>query len=368
MRGLLVRLSNLDPDVSASLRVIEYFDRLVQNSASLEALTRATAALGCCTAGLRDHVSGQVIRFDGAGQASPPLVESILIEAPVMMDEVVVGQVWLERTQQEPLDQMLVERMAVTAAARWRPFGGADRADPALVELVIGTVTADQDRTRALRLMGMSPRRPLRAVAICAGPTVPAEAVDAVVDAVVEATSITGGMARTSRLGTTVAILAQTPGDLQEALTVQRIAPVSGIRIGIGRGLPPSQAAEAWATAQIAQRFASALRRRGPIVRYDDLGAIASLASVPREAALADADVQALARLGRTDTGRRDIDVFLAVTWHGSARQAANVLHLHHSSVAHRLRHIETALGVQLSEPTGHLRAQIAAILLRLMD
>jgi hypothetical protein len=362
MRGLLLRLSDLDPDASSALRVIQYFDQLVKNGASLEALTRASAALGSCAAGLRDEESGRMVRFDGNGLASPPLLHPVVIEAPVLVDDIIVGHVWLERDARQPLDEMLVERMAMTAAARWRPMSGPVGADPALVELVLGAGAEDEDRVRALRLLGMFPNRPIRAVAVSA----PSGDIGSAVQAIVAAVASGGGMARAAQLGMSGAVLVQTQADLNDALSALPRSICSGLRIGLGCSVPTWLVAQSWVTARTAARFASAWRHKGNVVDYDKLGALAALAMVPREAALANPDVQALAELARTESGDQDIEVLLAVTWHGSARQAATELHLHHSSITNRLRHVEAALGVSVEDPSGRLRAQIAAILWRL--
>ncbi|MEU6327372.1 helix-turn-helix domain-containing protein [Streptomyces sp. NPDC047049] len=52
----------------------------------------------------------------------------------------------------------------------------------------------------------------------------------------------------------------------------------------------------------------------------------------------------------------------------GSLRRAAELLHLHHSSVARRLEQIGKALDLDLTEPTGLLRARIALTAWRLLN
>lgn len=51
----------------------------------------------------------------------------------------------------------------------------------------------------------------------------------------------------------------------------------------------------------------------------------------------------------------------------GSLRRAADVLHLHHSSVSRRLEQIGKAMGVDLTEPTGLTRARVALTTWRLL-
>ena len=51
MQELVVRLTTLDPEVSESLKVIAYFDALVEGHASMEVPLRGAAVLTECAAG-----------------------------------------------------------------------------------------------------------------------------------------------------------------------------------------------------------------------------------------------------------------------------------------------------------------------------
>jgi DNA-binding PucR family transcriptional regulator len=63
-----------------------------------------------------------------------------------------------------------------------------------------------------------------------------------------------------------------------------------------------------------------------------------------------------------------DRDPLHAYCTTGSQRQAADLLHLHHSSVARRLEQIGKTLGIELAEPTGLTRARLALTAWRLLD
>lgn len=52
----------------------------------------------------------------------------------------------------------------------------------------------------------------------------------------------------------------------------------------------------------------------------------------------------------------------------GSLHQAAEFLHLHHSSVARRLGYIGKTLSIELTEPTGMTRARLALAAWRLLN
>lgn len=98
------------------------------------------------------------------------------------------------------------------------------------------------------------------------------------------------------------------------------------------------------------------------------LGALALLAQVPQDIARDNADVAAIARIAGNPEDLGTLDAYCAT---GSLRRAADLLHLHHSSVARRLEQIAKTLGIELTEltePTGLIRAGLALTAWRLLD
>lgn len=88
---------------------------------------------------------------------------------PITLDEEVIGTVWLERPGAPGrLDELLLERLAIAAAAVAERYGPArtTMADPALVELVISAGSDVAARARALRLLGFAAGLPIRVVAV----------------------------------------------------------------------------------------------------------------------------------------------------------------------------------------------------------
>jgi hypothetical protein len=363
MRGLLLQLSDLDPNTHAYLRVIQYFDRLVNNGINLEGLTRASAALGNCTVGLRDQDSGVVIRFDHQGQLSPQLVNPVVLELPIVINELVVGHVWLEREKKEQLDEILLERMSIAATVLWRSLRSIEGSDPALLELAISALAEDQDRIRALRLIGFNPLQNLRVMAT----SIPDKNESMTMQNLLATINLNEGLARSAMIGTVGVVLIQIHedkfGSLLDALD---LISKESIQIGIGQSVPAARAYDSWSNARLALRFAPALIKNKTIVNYEDLGSFAVLATIPSEFALMNPDVKALKKLSEIEQGDQDINILLSVTWSGSARQAATELFMHHSSITNRLKHIEGALNLSIQEPVGRLRAQMAAILFRL--
>jgi sugar diacid utilization regulator len=133
----------------------------------------------------------------------------------------------------------------------------------------------------------------------------------------------------------------------------------AGVRAGIGTAESPERS---WRHARTALRFTTP---RQLVVHYESLGALALLAQVPPEAARDNADVTAIARVAGN---LEDLDTLDAYCATGSLRRAADVLHLHHSSVARRLEQLGKTLGMELTEPTGLMRARLALTAWRLLN
>jgi len=390
VKGLLLRLSALDADAEAAVRVISYFDRLVDRGATPSEVVRAAAALAECVVGWTSG-TGTTLRFGPDGVAVPdgiPIQPSK--DAPVDPDDgASPARVWLERPGEPgPLDDLVVERLALTARLRGaarRRTPAPDLADPALVELVLAEREAQEDRARAVHLLGLAAGAPVRVLAVR-----PAPGGDPVAEAVaLVSRAMTNSRAprtvRVAAIGEVAAVLLQPPPGtepltprLRAAMSGSR-APASGGAIpdsgaavaGLGGEAAPLEARRSWRQAQLALRFAvpgsaSAADSGEPLVEYDGLGSLALLAEVAAERLRADPDVAALDALAATRTGALDVATLEAFCRTGSLRQAAAALHLHHSSVAARLAHVEQATGWRLDSPDGQFRARFALLARRL--
>ncbi|MGE2689595.1 PucR family transcriptional regulator [Mycolicibacterium pulveris] len=342
MEALVARLSRLDADAEGALRVVTFFDTLMRRRVDLPALARAAAGLAECTAGIRLHATGRSIRMSAAGTEASDPVPPASSEATVTLDDEDIGTVWFERCgPARSLDELALERLAIAVAAVVERYGPAQTtmADPALVELVITADTDDAARNRALRLLGFAPGSPVRVAAVRS-----ATPLDRLGAQVCPARPV-----KAAQLGDVGVLLAGEIAD--EAFP-------AGVHAGVGVA---EHAARSWREARTALRFATVRR---PVVRYDALGAVALLAQVPADAARDNPDVAAVDRLASTPS---DLDTLDAYCTTGSLRRAADVLHLHHSSVARRLDQLGKALGFSLTEPDGLLRASVALTTWRLL-
>jgi PucR C-terminal helix-turn-helix domain len=345
MEALALRLSHLDSQAEGALRVVMFYDTLMRRRVDLPALARASAGLAECVAGLRLHGTGRTIRMspDGRQAPAPPPPTSTTTTAPITLDEEEIGTVWLERPGAPgPLDDLLLDRLAIAAAAVMERYGPArtTMADPALVELVISADSDQAARARALRLLGFAADLPVRVAAVRS--QLPLDQVGGLVCPArpVKAASLAG-----------VGVLLAT--------TVDPARFPAGVRAGIAAAERPDRS---WRQARTALGFTTA---RQPVVRYDDLGALALLAEIPQDAARDNTDIAAITRMAGNPEDLETLDAYCHT---GSLRRAADLLHLHHSSVARRLDQLGKTLGINLTEPSGLLRARLALTAWRLLN
>ncbi|GGY11141.1 helix-turn-helix domain-containing protein [Streptomyces hiroshimensis] len=348
MEALVVRLSQLDAEAEGAIRVVMFYDTLMRRRVDLPALARASASLAECVAGIRLFGTGRLIRIGPDGREAPA-AEALAPEAlvsttvPITLDDEAIGAVWLERSGPPgPFDDLLLDRLALAVSAAVERHGPAftTMADPALVELVISPGSDEAARARALRLMGFSAGLPVRVVAVRS--EIP---LDQVGGSICAARPV-----KAAQVADVGVILAAT-------VAADRLP--AGVRAGIGIAGNPVLS---WQQARTALRFTSP---REPVVHYAGLGALALLAEIPQDVSRDNADVAAIARMAGSPDDLETLDAYCTT---GSLRRAADLLHLHHSSVARRLEHIGTTLGIGLTEPAGLVRARLALTAWRLLD
>ncbi|ELS58491.1 helix-turn-helix domain-containing protein [Streptomyces viridochromogenes] len=321
MKELAGRLTALDPDAGAAVRVIAYFDRLAESRAGLEALVRGAAVLAGVPARLVDADRRVDVRVeaDGTRRASESPPDPAWPSAALTPGG--AAALWLERAEAaEPsvVDAVILERAA--GAIRLvldRTRGRAPADDPALVEAVLDATAPEAARLHAARRLGLDPAAPARVLA-------PLEGRPRVVPAHSDAELPVG-------------------------------------RVGVGPAVPVLELPRSWSQARIALRFTAEGTARDPgpsVVHSDELGGIALLADLVVPGAEPPPDVQALESAAATAP-------WLLATLHAMAstaslRAAAAEINVHHSTLQERLAHAEHLLGWPLRTPEGRFRLGLA--------
>jgi hypothetical protein len=317
MKDLAVRLAALDAQAGAAVQVIAYFDGLAEAGAGLQSIVRGAAVLAGCPARLDDTTRRVHIRMlpGGAAEAAPDRFDDRWPHR-----DAGTAVLALERSGEPgPVDAMVLERAAGAARSVLdRTRGRAPvTGDPAMVELLVDAGAPPEARLRAARLLGLTAD------------------------------------------GTAYALVKHT-GEVRVLAAAAQPPPG---RAGIGPAGDVLDLPASCAAARIALRFTADGTDDDPgepVVRHDDLGALAVLSTVPDPGAVP--DVRALDHA----TAPWLLATLHAVTTTTSLRAAAARLRLHHSTLQDRVAQAEHLLGWNLHEPHGLLRAQLALALRRL--
>jgi hypothetical protein len=356
MFGLLRRLSALDADAASAVRVIGFYDALVEQGADVHTILRQTAVLAECPVGLRS-ANGQLcerMEPGGAVRIARPLAGSRRYRLPSG------DEVWLERDGAEhPLDDLVLERFALAATIALgrgqQDLGALDH--PTLLRLVISDAAPDAARHRALERLGIRAAAAVHVVAMAGE----AEQLD-------EVSSRLSGSHRT-RVGQVEVLLAAAAPPPAMAIPV-------GCRVGVASPRPATELPEAWRQACTALRFALPSRHPAPpypphesaVVRFDELGAYGPLAEALTAHQISQIpDVVALDKLAEQG-GDELLRTLEAVAATDSLRRAGALLHMHHNSVAHRVARAEHVLGYSISDLYARPRLSLALALRRIRE
>lgn len=328
MKELAGRLTALDPDAGAAVRVIAYFDRLAESRAGLEALVRGAAVLAGVPARLVDLERRVEVRVEADGKRRESDVPPDPGWPSAALTPGGAPALWLERAREtEPsvVDAVILERAA--GAVRLvldRTRGRAPADDPALVETVLDATAPEAARLHAARRLGLDPTAPARVLA-----------------------PLDGRPRITSA-----------HGDHE---------PLVG-RVGVGPAVPVLDLPRSSEQARVALRFTAegTVRDPGPGVVYaDELGDVALLARLVVPGAEPPPDVRALEAAGAAAPWL--LSTLHAVATTVSLRAAAAEINVHHSTLQERLSHAEHLLGWPLRTPQGRFRLGLALALRQLV-
>jgi hypothetical protein len=336
MKELIQRLSALDEDATAAVKIILHFDTLLGRGAGLESFVRGAAVLSGYPAGLA-HPQHQIwLRVDADGRSVPPTgdVADVVARWPHHeLDDGSGGVVWIERPEESVLDAVLLERLAAgvhLTLERVSPVSVDD--DAGAVEILLATASEDARRKAARRLR-------LRE--------------DSRVHVVATAADASPPFSRRS------AVLSTSVGDVRASI-VEAVRFSTACIAGVGSAVRLHDLPTSWSQALVSFRLATHI---APIVRWDELGALALLASVPADVAAAHPDVTAVREAAGEPWG---LDTLEAVARTESSRAASAVLGLHHSTVQARQLRLEDLLGFKIGTADGRTRVMVALAAYRL--
>jgi hypothetical protein len=357
MRDLLGRLSELDEDAESLVKVIAYFDTLVDGHVSLETIVRSAAALSGCTAGVSVPDRPIFMRVDphGTRYGSEVHYDPSVRVVQRLWEEGL--EVWLERPDGAmPTDTMVLERFASSAAiVVERTYGRAPGRDPGQVEMLLDEQTSAEVRLRAGRRLGLPTAQPIQVIVVRPGTEVDSDG--GVEEDLADRILASQWVTQVGRLRAFIV-----PGDDVTA------DPEGPFRAGIGPAVGLSDLHVSWHDAVTAFRLTACGTDDDPGPRqlsYTDLGVLAFLAESFDPRTSPTGDVEALDRVQQTWPWA--LSTLEGVANYPSLRQAACHLYLHHSTVQRRVEQLESALALSVESPSGRLRLQLALALRRVI-
>ncbi|MDF2444608.1 MAG: hypothetical protein JWR01_2811 [Subtercola sp.] len=345
MQELVGRITALDPVASESLRVISYFDALVEGHATAEALLRAASVLTGCAVGF---VAGDtVMGVDSSGARSPD------VSAPEVgrWPSHAVGEgwyAWIERAGgAHANDEMVLERLSFglrISLERTHPVAIARRN----LEILIDSAETAESRAAAAR------RLRLDSGLLCIAASPAGESAGDAAGSVVLDTPFGRVRARV--------VVAEMPGAGAGAgAGVAAVVGAAAGRLGLGLSGSASAAPRSWHTALLALRMTSPAE---PVVDAGRLGSMLLLAEAADAQAAPQPDVLAIAQLAGDDP--RSLSQLDLVVRAESIRAAAASSGVHHSTMQARVAELSERLGFDVRSSDGRVRLSLALRLHRL--
>ncbi|MCY9783590.1 helix-turn-helix domain-containing protein [Nocardiopsis sp. EMB25] len=320
MRELLGRITALDPEAGAAVRVITYFDALA--GTGVEPIVRGAAVLTGLPAGFVDRSRAVAVRVAPDGSVDRAAADPDPSWCSVRGGSV-DGVLWLERSGEPgPVEAVVLERASAALRVHLEltaPAGGGEE----LAKMAVDSRVAESVRGRAARRLGFGARARVRAVAV------------------------SGGAVR-------VVTASEEPVD-------------GASRAGVGPEVDVSDLPESWEDAARALRFTAEGTGADPgprVVRAEELGGLLLLADAVGPGWEPVPDVAALEPVERD--GVALLETLEAVAAAPSLRAAAAALGVHHSTIQEGVGRAERMLGWSVRDVPGRLRLQVALALRRL--
>ena len=340
------RLRELEASAADAFRVIRYFDSLVANRAGLDSLLRAGAVLTESVAGFADLDRQVELRVSPEGRvAADAGTEEDWPSIELGPDA--SARVWIERREMPgTLNDIVLERMAAGVKIALDRTRHSETRDPASVDVLLDPASSEIDRSVAARRLRLEGEKGLQVVAA--------------IDTQKPTTSVLAGplLSRSSQIGRVTALILVRGED-------EIPAGFASLRQGIGPAGDVLGLAESWRKALLALRLTGDATPTSPgprVIRYEDVGVLADVVDETWARASTLPDVARLIELERLRP--RSIEHLEAIAATDSLRQAADRVHVHHSTLQARQNQLQSALGYVL-DSSGKARLHLALMLVR---
>lgn len=389
MQWVLPYVTDLDASGESLVAAVASFEDATGREDPLESLLQLASDLTGMVAGCmdqlndREQLSSAVAAptpFDTLRPAELPPDRSVEVEGRLMrrVDRRgrAIGAVWLEgqREHWTTLHEAVVDRLAFATALECARVYVAHQAelrlDPAALETLVAGGQSPEQCAYLAKRAGLST---LTQYVVVAGRT-PRQDLDprVLADVMTRSLETSAMLSRGFVVADVAVVVTDARADVAELLAAPAAVDAlvrCGAVLGVGLPALPGDLARSWRQARGAMALAPLLDG-APVLRFDELGALALLGEIPAQSIEATPDVQVLRGLLEFPAGAEDLRLLETFCETGGLRATAAVMHMHHSSVRYRIDRLERELGFSLEGGAGMLRALLAVKILkiRLLD
>lgn len=401
MRRLMQRASTVDAETELSLRIIDRFDRLVADRASIDVLCAHAAEVTGRSVGVDEWLTGAQLVHGASGAHVDDAARHVravhaaaisarlrgrlatslelgdgrtVLAASVEQAAGRSGVAWADGAGMEAwsiADQIAVERLALAVSARaLEEHDRTSAREPASAPLhVLLSEPCGLEPARQLaRQAGLDPLASLVVAVVCDRPR-GTHSPETLLATVLRRMAEASVPARAALVDGEVVVV--TDGTTAWRPTLERVArDVDGqgwsIHIGASERSRADELTLAIAQARQALLLGTLLGGTSGVTESADLGILRLLASIPSEQARRDEDFKRIEALDGSSAGVTDLELLATYCDTGSLRKTAERLFLHHTSVHYRVKRLERVLGFDLSSSRGRMRALLAVRLLQI--
>lgn len=359
MQLLLKTLAESDDRAQQALDVVRTFEDQLARSSSLAEVAHTAVSLAPCRVTIRGSTGQIVTEVHSAGWNKVDSPRHT-IRQDFGPSEALFGTVCIELHSPPDIVERCILHLTAHAAevtllrGQLTDISNADHRPLSLTtSSLLGTTLSDEtgedDRLRAMRLLGIRQIGDLRVGVVRAS-----RSHKIVLSQILE--NVQPGDLVSMHKGALIAIAPESASFWEGLFSVRDTC--WGISsVTDAKGLP-----SAYTDARAALAFAHGRTDLSRIIRSDDLGILATLISSSSNLLAGLPDVKALLAMERSSGGLRDVSLVEALCAAGTVRAAAELLHMHHSSVTRGLARLEEPLGFNPTNPVnrGRLAASLA--------
>ncbi len=348
-----MKLADVNSSAESQMRVVDFYDSLLRNHASLEDILRATAGLAGIRVGVKIRTSGEEFAFSPTGvkEEQCAIPNNVQDQCDVVFHGRTVATVWLDDPDRgtDELRSFILERLALTCEVLWDVdgLGSVGRA----LEKLLEVSTPKAQLKQCVTALGRKFPRYAAVVALVADEASVGPAwKDAALTRFANLLSV--GKSQLFAFHGSCSCWVIVPSD-----KVDLLRPIDIATASVGPIMKAEDLAKSRHLADAALQYNLESGEKKSLVRYEDVGVMCLLPIKETSAISFDPAVAAL--IEALEEFPESADILGAYLTCGGIRAAARHLRRHHSSVANSIARFEDRVGFTLRDSHSLFAAKI---------